>query len=92
MGSYSERAVAVARRATHASHSEATTETHRLHNSGSQTLFGSQCLVFETLFPSLARREVADFAITSERRKQSFKRADVPKLEFGNEKEEASKE
>jgi len=38
------------------------------------------------------RREVADFAIRSERRKRSFKRADVPKLEFGNEKEEASEE
>jgi len=38
------------------------------------------------------RRQVADFAITSERRKQSFKRLTFPKLEFGNEKEEASKE
>ena len=47
---------------------------------------------FETLFPSLVRREVADFAIRSERRKQSFKRLTFPKLEFGNEKEEASKE
>jgi hypothetical protein len=38
------------------------------------------------------RKEVADFAIISERRKRSFKRADVPKLEFGNEKEQASEE
>jgi hypothetical protein len=53
---------------------------------------GANVWFFETLFPSLARREVADFAITSERRKQSFKRLTFPKLEFGNEKEEASKE